>query len=851
MKKILLCSAVAGLTLGLSACSTLVDVPFKGSVDDEVGRLPMVGLSAPVTIRRDEYGVPLIEASTDDDLAFATGYAMASDRLAQMVGFTMSAQGRLSEMAGPVTRDIDIYMRTLGLRQISERQLAQASPRMRRLLEKFSAGVNSYLFTHKDKLPPDFKLSGFKPEPWSPINSMDVFTLLNLGLSLNVQEEVGFLNLAAKVGPEKAAWLLPTYPDEPLPFDEAKKLDGIPLEQLKAQAGQQTETQQKLAQLFLPLRQAASNNWALAPARTAKGASILANDTHLMLQHPPVWMLIQQKTPNYHAAGIAVAGIPGVVAGYNGNVAWGMTMVMADTQDLFVEKLKTENGKTFALFQGKWEPVRERPETLRIKGLPEENLTVLETRHGPLLDSSLAGRRISPIQPPSAKLPAGAESYGLALQTTATFADRSMERFLMLGQARAFSEAQQALKGIGFINLNMVLADKYNIGWQVTGNYPERRKGHGYLPSPGWTGEYEWIGYAPFESLPHSLNPASGFVATANNRTVAPGTPGQPYITGSWYAPERIERIQGRLTELKQHTLATAVDLQNDVHDLSAVKLRELLLARNAELQKAIAVLPKEQQSNAAAALKLLQRFDGDMEKESSGAALYGVFLDSFTRETFLDELGPESGVAWQSFLAANAVSYSAQQDHLLGRDDSPFWDDVRTPAKEDKNSILARSLARAWADAGQALGGSPEGWQWGKLHTYAWEAPGTHIKPYLSFTERQAVTALARYTDRGPYPAPGSNNTVNVAGYTVGQDYKVWNIPAMRLVVDFGLIEPLHIINSGGQSGNPASSHYDDGIPLYLSGRNRRMAFHNAELVNQQFNKVLELVPSSTAVAK
>lgn len=849
MNKRILCTAIAGLSLGLAACTSVVSLPFKGSVDKDKGTVKLIGLDAPAKIRRDDYGVPLIEAGSDDDLAFATGYAMASDRLAQMVSYTLAAQGRTSEMAGPATKDFDIYMRTLGVHRNAQRQLDQASPRMRRLLEKFSAGVNAYLFSHKDKLPMELRLAGYSPEPWAPVNSMDVFALLNLGLSMNLQEEVGFLNLAAKLGPEKAAWLLPTYPDEPLPFDEAKKLDGLPLDSLRPLAARQTAVQEQVAAFFLPLRQAASNNWAISPSRTVNGASILANDTHLMLEHPPVWMLMEVKTPGFQAAGVAIAGIPGIVAGYNGKVAWGMTMVMADTQDIFVEKLKTEDGKTSALYKDDWEPVTERQEVLHIKGQPDVSFTVQETRHGPLLNQALAGTQVDPLQPPGMKIDEGTESYGLALQTTATVADSSMERFLMLEQSRALPEALLALKGIGFINLNMVLADHNNIAWQVTGNVPDRKKGKGYLPSPGWTGQYDWAGYVPYDRLPHSFNPADGFVATANHRTVDPKDRSQPYMTGSWYAPERFERIQQVLGEHRQHSLKTEIDLQNDVHDVSVDKVRAMLTFRDADIRKSIASLPAARAEAATKALRMLQRFDGEMEKESAGAALYGLFLQSFTRDTFYDELGPDTGTAWQAFMAANAVSYSAQQDHLLGREDSPFWDDVTTPDKqESKNDILARSLADAWVAATKRFGEKVEAWQWGKLHTYTWESPSSQLRPHVPLAERQALNVLAAYTDRGPYPAPGSTNTINVAGYTVGQDFKVWNIPAMRMVVDFSQVEPLYLINSGGQSGNPASAHYDDGISLYLSGHNRRLAFHTDALVDEQFNKSLLLLPSAAA---
>lgn len=822
----------------LSSCSA-VRLAQSGTVDKPSGELKLAGLEAAVAISRDSFGVPRIEAMNDADLAFGMGYAMASDRLAQMVSYSLTTQGRLAEMTGPASRDLDVYMRTLGLRRIAERQLAAASPRLKRQLDSFSAGVNAWIFSHKDKLPFEFSSSGYQPEPWAPVNSMDIFVLLNLGLSLNLNEELAWLNLAAKVGPEKAAWLLPTYPDEAIALDEAGKLGAdFPFRELQLEP--EVQLQKKLGQLFLPLQQAASNNWAIAPERTRDKASILANDTHLLLEQPPVWMLMQLSTPDYKAGGIAVAGIPGIVAGYNGHIAWGMTMVMGDSQDVFVEKLKQEEGKTLYLYKDQWLPVTAREEVLRIKGQPDEKIVVQETLHGPLLNTALQGRRVHEIMPPSVH---AAAQWGLAVQMGAIQPDQSMERLFLLGRASGFSEGEHALEGIGFVHLNVLLADAQNIGWQVTGNYPQRGKGRGYLPSPGWTGEYDWKGFVPYASLPHETNPQRGYIATANHRTTEKGA--EPWLTGSWYAPERFERVSEKLEEHNTHTLATTVELQNDVHDKAADKLRDVLKKLEPAIHKQLAQAAPAARSSGESALRMLQRFDGDMEKDSAGAAFYATFLNRLTSDIFLDELGPVESNSWQSLLQGNAISYSAQQDHMLAREDSPFWDDVRTPNhKEEKAEIFALALANSWQQATSTMGTNPAEWKWGNLHTYTWESGSTKLKPFLPFAQRKAIGALSGYLDRGPYPAPGSTNTVNVAGYTIGDGFKVWNVPAMRMIVDFSQAEPLYIINSGGQSGNPASPHYADGIELYLSGRNRRMAFHDELLLQQQFAQKLILQP-------
>lgn len=829
------------LVLALSGCDGL-DLLLRDSVGKAEGEVVLTGLAAPATIRRDAYGVPLIEAASEDDLAFAVGYVMASDRLAQMVSYSLVAQGRISEMAGRPTRDLDVYMRTLGLRRNAERHLAVASPDLRHKLQRFADGVNAWVAEHRDRLPLDFRLSGYTPEPWTPLHSMDVFMMLNLGLSLNLPEEIAFLDLARVVGAEKAAWLIPSYPDEAIALDEAAKLGDFPYGELLAQVTGQARVNQQLASLLVPVRQAASNNWAVAPSRTAGKASILANDTHLLLEHPPVWMLMQVSAPGFRAGGIAIAGLPGVVAGYNGHVAWGMTMVMADSQDVYVEKLKQEQGKTMYLFRDKWRPVEERREVIRIKGEADHVVTVQETVHGPLLNEALRGQRVNDIMLPPMVL---GPRYGLAVQTTAPVADASMERFFQLSKAANAGEAAEAIGGIGAIHLNLVFADAGNIGWQVTGHYPQRRKGRGYFPSPGWTGEYDWTGTVPLATLPRALNPSEGFLATANHRTVKAGH--VPHLTGSWYAPERHERIVQVLAENPAQTAQSTTNLHNDVVDLAAQKLTALLRANDAVVRARIARLPDASRDSATRSLAMLSGFDGRMTIDAPAAALYGIFLDSLTRQVFGDELGPPESAAWQSFLSANVITYSAQQDHMLGREDSPFWDDVNTTdRREDKWDIVARTLAMSWQRALFQMSADPANWRWGKLHTYTWESGSTKIKPFLPTVPAMVVGLLGRYLDRGPFPAPGSTNTVNVAGYTIGDGFKVWNVPAMRMVVDFSQPEPLQLVIAGGQSGNPASRHYDDGIPLYLSGKNRPLAFHDPVQVSQQFNRTLVLKPAA-----
>ncbi|MFZ5757539.1 MAG: penicillin acylase family protein [Pseudomonadota bacterium] len=839
---------VAGLWFGTEP---LVRRQTADSVDPATGSLAVAGLSAPVSIRRDALGVPLIEAQNVEDLAFATGYAMAQDRLPQMVAMSLTAQGRLAEMVGDTVLPIDRYMRTLDVHRIAAGHYNWVPADLQKRLQKFSDGVNAYMAAHEERLP--LPLRGYTPEPWTPLHSMDIYMLLNLGLSMNFHQEAAFLNLAAAVGPERAAWLLPTMPDEPLPLAEAAKLADIDFETAAASAATLGDVQRQLRTLLQPAGLAASNNWVIAPARTAGGASILANDTHLLLQHPPLWMLVQLRAPGYNAAGIAIAGVPGVVAGYNGKVAWGMTMVMADSQDIFVEDLRRNGDVTEYRVGNAWLPTETREEVFRIKGGGSERMTVHSTAHGPLVNALLTDEHIALVQPVPLAAP---ERYGLALSWTAKVPDDSLDAVWKLGTAGDFRSAQEAVRNIRYIHLNLVYADRDNIGWQVTGRYPKRKQGTGKFPSPGWSGEWDWDGWWDVSWLPAQANPVRGYIGTANDRKVPPGYP--VVLSSSWFSPERGERIDELLASRSDHTAGTSLAMQADQVNRFALKLRRVLLTEpfSDALQAAIGNLPSEDSLLAMEAHGLLTGWDGNQVATSKAAAIFALFEDALPRQAFADELGgpadeDEPGsAAWQALAGDTLTSYSAVQDHLLGREDSPFWDDTGTEdVRETKADIVARTLAAATRAAEKRMGRDRSRWQWGLLHGYHWRSPGSAAREHLPPVERFLVDRLAPYLDRGPYPAGGSHNTLNVGGYAVGAGgenrFDVEVVPAMRMVVDFSAAEPLQLVIAGGQSADPASPHYDDGIAPWLATQNRVLPFNDVQARHAHFADEFVLTPA------
>src|SRR3990167_6458460 len=305
----------------------------------------------------------------------------------------------------------------------------------------------------------------------------------------------------------------------------------------------------------------------------------------------------------------------------------------------------------------------------------------------------------------------------------------------------------------------------------------------------------------------------------AGHRQPAHGTARLRYAAvQSWYYPERAERT-AELSGTGKHDIQSMIAMQYDQTSLFAGKLQSMFGAPGmAEgLKTAIDALPPAERSKAREAHSRLMKFDGKLAATSADAALFSAFLYQSARETFLDELGPDTSPTWQALVETANSSYSAQADHLLGREDSPFWNDIRTPQLEYKPAILARSLAGAVSFTESKLGTERSAWQWGKLHSYNWTTETSHLARYISASQRASINALKGYLDRGPYPAGGDHSTLNVSAYNWGQNFDTWLIPAMRIVVDFGREEPLIGLNSSGQSGNPASKHYADGIDAWL----------------------------------
>ncbi|HEY8068895.1 MAG TPA: penicillin acylase family protein [Burkholderiales bacterium] len=733
---------------------------LRQSLPQTQGEVRIAGLTAPVEVMRDRYGIPHIFAASLEDASFATGYVHAQDRLWQMEMSRRIAAGRLAEILGAGALETDRFLRTLGVRRSAEANLRKLDSETRRLLDAYAAGVNAFLATDP-VLPVEFWLTGARPEPWSPVDSVAWVKMMAWELGGNWRSELLRMRLAKTLPLARINQFLPPYPGEASPaLPDLKELYGT-LERDAVQLAQFAPDNEGLG----------SNNWVVSGERSASGKPLLANDPHLGLTAPPVWYFAHISAPGLNVIGATLPGVPGVILGRNQRIAWGFTNTGPDVQDLYIEKLDAGGGYLAPDGPRQFQVIEE---TIRVKGAEPEKLRVRVSRHGPVISDVVR----------SAKDDAPRGHVIAFAWTALADDDRTMQASLEMGRAREWDGFLAAARDFQSPQQNMVYADvEGNIGFVAAGRVPVRKPANdlkGMAPAPGWLAKYDWDGYIPFEQLPRSFNPASGAVVTANHRITPPGY--APFISSEWQPPYRADRIQQLLDAAPKHTVESFARIQADVVSLA---MRELL-------PKLLATRPRSDEARQV--LALLAKWDGAMAPERSEPLIAWAWWRELARALYADELGDAFSANWQS----RAVFINAV---LSGNADQARWcDDVRTPAVETCEEILAVSLEAALADLRKRYGSNTAGWRWGEAHIALHEH-----RPF----GRQPL--LAKIFDIS-VPSPGDAYTVDVGRNNLNDEARPFanrHAPSLRAIYDLSDLEKSLYIHSGGQSGNILSPHY------------------------------------------
>jgi penicillin amidase len=758
-------------------------------------RAPLDGVVSPpgvktdVEIVRDHAGVPHVYAATSQDLYYALGYVHAQDRLWQLELNRRVALGRLSEIFGEPTITFDRFMRRLGLAQVATAEAIAVSPEERLTLESYAAGINGFLAINRHRLPLEFRILRFRPEPWQTSDSLAWGKVMAWLLSANWDSEWFRARLVDQLGPEVAATFEPGYPaGHPLTVAPGLSYAGLSNSLLEG-----FQTVQRDLGLFAG---GMSNAWVVGPERSATGAALLASDPHLKPQLPSIWYEAHLCGNGLDVTGATMPGLPAILIGHNQRIAWGVTASMVDTQDLFVERLNPDNHREYGTPDG-WEPISVRQETIRVRGRTEpivENIQV--TRHGPSLSPMLGG-----------------ETRFLTVQSPVLRAGHAVRGTVLLSRAQNWSEFRAALSDWD-VALNFVYADvDGNIGYQLSGKVPRRVTGSGLLPVPGWDASYDWNGYLAFDELPSAFNPPCGYVVSANNRIVPEDYP--RVLSHDWCDGFRAMRIENQLKSRERHSLDDFAAMQMDFFSEAGRQIVELLAD----------VVPAPGEPLPTRALEYLRRWNYILGADSVAGTLYVFLRRRLLHNVFGPRLGPligrYAGTATNPGIAGS--SYPGRVtgfliEHLRAAD--PAWLAANGTFKTWPELKWA-SLAEAVSELTSRLGEDMETWRWGRLHRVTFDHPLGRVKP------------LDRLFNRGPYPIGGDGDTPHQASSMDGSLDADAFVPSYRQLVDLGNFENSRSVHTTGQSGHVGSPHFDDFVEPWRTGRYHPMRYDRRAILD------------------
>lgn len=785
------------------------------------GRLVLNGLRAPVEVIRDRWGVPHIYAHSDRDALFAQGFVHAQDRLWQLDFCRRMVAGRLAEILGEPALALDRWLRITTMRRVAEQEAAQLSAGVRAEAEAYAAGINAYIA--RGRLPIEFTLLGYRPEPWTPADSLAWVKYMSWNLSVNWETELLRAQLIARLGADRVAELEPPYFDR-WPTIVPPGVDWSTLREAMAGDGEAATPYAWPS----PLAGLGSNSWVIAGNRTASGRPLLANDMHLPMLIPAIWYENHLVGEALNVTGVTFPGIPGVVAGHNEHVAWGFTNGFADVQDLYVERLR-RTGDSEARVQaernGDWYDAQVYHETIRVRRGQPVDVEVVVTRHGPIINGLSDAFT---AEPP------------LALRWTSLEPDAMLAGLLAMNRARNCAEFRQALRQFSAPVQNVVYADAHgDIAYSLPGKIPIRAAGDGRLPSPGWADEHEWTGYIPFDELPHLLNPPAGYIVTANNRVVGDDYPhylGRETIMGD--RAQRIVEMIERRTRL-------------DVADCRAMQLDQL--SPTARVVAGHLGNLDVDHPQLDRVVQLIRNWDGTLRPDSAAAAIYEAFLRQVIPLLLERHLGPAAastapgdgvGCGETDLVARYAgrgptpmvlprTIFGERSLEWLQRTliqpDSPWFDLGHGETRDD---VLCLALRRTLDVLTRRLGPDMSGWEWGQLHTLTLSHPLGTARP------------LAPLFNRGPLPVGGDASTVWATGANQ-HDLDSTDViaPPCRMIVDVGAWDNSLAVLAPGQSGDPGSLHYDDQLAGWFSGDYHPMLFAR-ERVEGEAEARLTLLP-------
>jgi penicillin amidase len=772
-----LAKLVAGLAIALVVFLIGFLLQAAGAVPPYAGHLQVKGLKAPVEIVRDKNAIPHIIAGSIEDADFALGYVHAQDRFWQMELQRRLGQGRLSEILPPALVgsglvETDRTLRGLGLYRAASDSVGALSPGARAMVDAYAAGVNAWLAEDHPfglELTLVQLLSGgrYKPEPWQPADSLVYAKLMALTLDGNWRAELLRLLLQQRVGDDGLDFLIkPTSENRDATLTLVNEaLNGADLFKLY-----------RATDNIATRKREASNEWVINGAHTVSGKPLLANDPHLGLNFPGNWYLARLVGPGFDIRGGSAPGGPGIVLGHNASIGWGFTTTNLDSQDLFLERIDPTDPNRYLTPDGP-RPFGTRDETINVLWGQPVHLHVRSTRHGVVIDDFIA-RSAETAMP----------GHVLALQATALDGgDTSIEGFMRMGLAQNWNEFLDATRKIISPMQNVVYADTSgNIGLVAPARVPIRRKGDGSMPSPGWTGEYDWASFVPFDELPRTYNPPSGIIVNANARLVPDDY--RPFISRDWAQPYRQRRANQLLREVERHPVYGMIAIQADNLSPDAAEILPILLK----------VAPRN--ARAARVADMMGRWNRFMLATRPEPLIYTAWLWELQRGLLADKLGADLFPSLASPEVTLIMRILAER---------PQWCDDRTTQKvETCDDAIADALEHALDWITRRQGNDVTAWQWGREHDIV------HRHPMFDGVPLLRDVASVRF------PSDGGAQTLNRAtpAYRGPRPFEAVHGATFRGIYDFSDLDNSRFALPLGQSGNLLSRWSHNFLPGWQS---------------------------------
>jgi penicillin amidase len=755
--------------------------------------LVLTGLIDEVEVYRDNLAIPYIIAQNEHDLYLTTGYVMAQDRLWQMDFLRRVTQGRLAEIFGEDMIENDLFLRALRMPEKARWVLENSDPEIIAAINAFASGVNLFITQNQNKLPLEFTILGYKPEPWEPIHSASLIGYMAWDLSGSWSAESTMHKLKQVLDEEKFLQLVPNFDFHPTPVHVPSSVA-------------ETEALFSLLQGAKNLRDmgievfSASNNWAVSGEKSITGKPILANDMHLGFGSPGIWYQMHQEVKGkLKVSGVVLPGQPLVVVGHNQHIAWGMTNVSVDDADFFFETINPDN-KGMYLFNDEWRDLEIRKEIIKVKGGTEQERELRFTHRGPILSDL---RNVG--------------DQAISMLWSGNQTSNEVRSIYLLNRAKNWDDFRDALTTMTSVSQNVIYADvEGNIGLQTATGIPIREHGGGYFIKPGDTDKYDWKGFVPFDELPFSYNPPEGHLSSANNKTTGPD---YPYNIGYQFAtPHRIDRIREMLNSKPKIGVD---DFKEMLADFKSKKVDQYLPG-------IIEVLDVQQgfSANEAKALEMLKNWNGVLDANSGAAAVFEKFFIKFYRNLLHDELG--DGLF--NDLLGNRSTVLNILEHVWTDRQSSWINNVNTTEVETFDDLVADSFRQTVEWLEQNINKDASKWQWGKIHQITISHPMGSVK----------ILDKIFKLNRGPYEAGGSWHTVSPLAYSYRKPFEVVHGASQRHIFQPNNWAENFVVIPTGISGIPASKYYLDQTKMFLNNQYHTLLWESDEIKSRaKYNAV------------